>query len=81
MHSSDINKLKQYIEKIENLETEKTEISEHISDVFRQAKNDGFDIKVMRSVIKLKRMKKEERENLDLMVDTYMSALGLIDNN
>jgi uncharacterized protein (UPF0335 family) len=78
MHSSDINKLKQYIEKIENLEVEKTEIQEHISDVFKQAKSEGFDPKVMKKVIKLKKMKTEERESEDLILDTYMLALGLI---
>lgn len=77
MHSEDVTKLKQYIEKIENLETEKTEIQENISDVYKQAKDDGFDPKIMKKVIKLKRMKTEERENEDLLLDTYMVALGL----
>ena len=77
MHSSDVNKLKLYIEKIENLEVEKTEIQENISDVFRQAKADGFDVKTMKKIIKLKKMKTEDRENEDLLLDTYMIALGL----
>ncbi len=78
MHSSDINKLKQYIEKIENLETELKEVQENISDVFKQAKGDGFDVKIMKKVLKLKKMKTEERENEDMLLDTYMLALGMI---
>ena len=78
MHSSDANKLKQYIEKIENLETELKEVQENISDVFKLAKGDGFDVKIMRKVLKLRKMKTEERENEDILLDTYMLALGMI---
>ena len=78
MHSSDVNKLKLYVEKIENLEAEKVEIQENISDVFKQAKADGFDVKIMKKVIKLKKMKTEDRENEDMLLDTYMLALGMI---
>jgi uncharacterized protein (UPF0335 family) len=78
MHSSDINKLKQYIEKIENLEVERVEIQEQISDVYKQAKSDGFDPKVMKKVMKLKKMRTEDRETEDMLLDTYMLALGLL---
>lgn len=78
MHSSDVNKLKLYIEKIENLESERIEIQENISDVFKQAKSDGFDVKTMKKIIKLKKMKTEDRENEDMLLDTYMLALGMI---
>lgn len=78
MHSSDVNKLKLYIEKVENLEVEKVEIQENISDVFKQAKADGFDVKIMKKVIKLRKMKTEDRQNEDMLLDTYMLALGMI---
>ncbi len=81
MHSSDVNKLKLYIEKIENLEVERVEIQENIADVFKQAKADGFDVKTMKKIIKLKKMKTEDRENEDLLLDTYMVALGLAPSN
>lgn len=77
MHTEDVMKLKQYMEKVERLEQEKAEIQENISDVFKQAKDDGFDPKIMKKVLRLKRMKTEERENEDLLLDTYMVALGL----
>jgi uncharacterized protein (UPF0335 family) len=78
MHSSDINKLKQYIEKIENLEVEKVEVQEHISDTYKQARSDGFDPRIMKKVVKLKKMKTEDRETEDMLLDTYMLALGLV---
>lgn len=78
MHSSDVNKLRLYIEKIENLETERVEIQENISDVYKQAKSDGFDVKTIKKIIKLKKMKTEDRENEDMLLDTYMLALGMI---
>ena len=70
-------KLRLYIQKIENLMNEKTEIQENISDVFKQAKDDGFDTKIMKKVIHLKQMKTEDRENEDMLLCTYMHALGI----
>ncbi|MDR0753299.1 MAG: DUF2312 domain-containing protein [Holosporaceae bacterium] len=78
MHSSDVNKLKQYVEKIENLEVERVEIQEQILDIYKQAKSDGFDPRIMKRVIKLKKMKTEDRETEDVLLDTYMLALGLL---
>jgi len=77
MNSSDTDKLKQYIEKIENLEVEKTEIQEHIADVFGQAKADGFAPKIMKKILKLKKMRTEDRETEDFLLGSYMIALGL----
>lgn len=76
--NTDAGKLRQYIEKIENLNVEKAEIQEQISDVFAQAKSDGFDPKIMKKVIKLKNMKTEERQTEDFLLDSYMMMLGLI---
>lgn len=70
-------KLRLYIQKIENLMSEKMEIQENISDILKQAKNDGFDPKIMKKVIRLKQMKTEDRENEDMLLYTYMHALGI----
>ncbi|MDR3156199.1 MAG: DUF2312 domain-containing protein [Holosporaceae bacterium] len=78
MHSAEASSLKRYIEEIENLETEKSEIQEQITDIYAKAKSEGFDPKIMKKVIKIKKMKIEDRENEDLLLDTYMLALGLI---
>ena len=77
MQEHESGKLRQYVEKIENLMAEKVEIQENINDIFHQAKSDGFDPKIMKKVIKLKQMKTEDRENEDMLLCTYMHALGI----
>lgn len=70
--------LNQYIEKIERLEEEKAEISEHIRDVFTEAKGNGFDVKVMRQVLKIRKMNKNERAEQEEILQIYLEALGMI---
>ena len=77
MQNIEGEKLRQYIDKIENMNEDMVELREAINDVFRQAKNDGFDTKIMKRVIKLKQMKAEDRENEDMLLCTYMRALGI----
>ncbi len=81
MQHFESEKLRLYIQKIENLMQDKVEVQENINDVFKQAKSDGFDTKIMKRVIKLKQMKTEDRENEDLLLCTYMHALGLAIGN
>ena len=47
-------------------------------DIYTHLKSDGFDVKTMKKIIKLKKMKTEDRENEDMLLDTYMLALGMI---
>jgi len=68
--------LRAFIEKIERLETDKAEVSEQIKETFAHAKSEGFDIKVMRQLIKIRRMKKEELAEQEELLDLYRSALG-----
>lgn len=68
--------LKSFIEKIENLEQDKAEIMETIRDVFAEAKSEGFDVKVMRQLLKIRRMKKEELAEQEELLDLYRQALG-----
>jgi uncharacterized protein (UPF0335 family) len=75
---STAEQLKQAIEKIERLEQEKAEISEYIRDAFSEAKSHGFDVKIMRQVLKLRKMKKEEVVEQETLLDTYKMALGMI---
>lgn len=77
MQKYESDKLRQYIERIENLMVEKVEIQENINEIFHQAKGDGFDPKIMKKVIKLKQMKTEDRETEDMLLCTYMQALGI----
>lgn len=71
--------LKSFVERIERLEEEKSQLSSDVRDVYAEVKSNGFDVKALRTVIKLRKLDKTEREELEAVVDTYMHALGLID--
>ena len=70
-------KLKSYIERIEKLEEEKSAFAADIRDVFAEAKSNGFDSKVMRQVVKLRKMKSNDRAEQEYMLDLYKRALGM----
>lgn len=69
--------LKNLIEKIERLEDEKSELLQTIKEVFGEAKGFGFDPKVMRQVLKLRKMKREEYLEQEHLLETYLNALGM----
>ena len=69
--------LKAVIERIERLEEEKRDISEQIKDVFAEAKGNGYDIKILRKVISLRRKKPSERQEEEALLDLYLTALGM----
>ncbi|PZP85863.1 MAG: hypothetical protein DI582_04510 [Azospirillum brasilense] len=71
------SKLKSYIERIERLEEEKAGIGADVRDVFAEAKSNGFDTKTMRQVLKLRKMKTNERTEAEYMLDLYKRALGM----
>lgn len=70
-------KLKSYIERIERLEEEKAGLAGDVRDVFAEAKANGFDVKTMRQVLKLRKMKSNERTEQEYMLDLYKRALGM----
>jgi uncharacterized protein (UPF0335 family) len=69
------NQLKAFVERLENLENEKRQIQQDISEVLKEAKSDGFEPKILKKVIALRKMEPEERERIELMIATYMAAL------
>jgi len=69
--------LKSVIERIERLEEDKAVIAGDIKEVYAEAKSNGFDTKVLREIIKLRRMEAAEREELESMIGVYMAALGM----
>lgn len=71
------DRLRLLIERIERLEEEKKGIGEDIRDVFAEAKAVGYDTKIMRKVISLRRMKPDERSEEETILDTYKAALGM----
>lgn len=68
--------LKAYIERIENLNEDKKVVTDDIKSVYDEAANDGFDKKILRTVIKLRAQDPEKREYEESLVETYMNALN-----
>jgi len=71
------DRLRLLIERVERLEEEKKGISDDIRDVYNEAKAVGYDVKIMRSIVRLRKMKPDDRREMDMLLDTYKAALGL----
>lgn len=71
------SQLKSFVERIERLEEEKKGIADDIRDVFAEAKGQGFDTKVMRQVIRLRKKDVAERQEEEALLDLYLHALGM----
>lgn len=71
-------KLKSYVERIERLEEERSAIGADIREVYAEAKAEGFDTKVMRQVIRLRKQDTMERQEQEALLDIYKHALGLV---
>jgi uncharacterized protein (UPF0335 family) len=71
------DQLRSYIERIERLEREKAALASDIRDVFAEAKGNGFDVTVMRQVLRLRRLDKDHRDELETVLDLYLRALGM----
>ena len=69
--------LKSFVQRIERLEEEKAATAGDIREVYAEAKGSGFEPKVLRQVIKLRRMDKADRQELDALLDLYLNALGM----
>ena len=71
------DRLRLLIERIERLEEEKKGIADDIRDVYAEAKAVGYDPKIMRQVVRLRKMKPDDRNEMELVLETYKAALGL----
>ena len=69
--------LKSIIERIERLEVEKGEIAEQIKEVKAEAKGNGFDVKILRQVIRIRKQDKAERAEQEAILELYLGALGM----
>jgi uncharacterized protein (UPF0335 family) len=70
--------LKAFVERIERLEEEKKTISDDIRDVYAEAKANGFDIKALRTIVRLRKQDADERREQEAILETYMHALGML---
>ena len=69
--------LRLFIERIERLEEEKKGIADDVKDVYAEAKSNGYDVKTMRAIVRLRRMEKNARQEAEALLETYKAALGL----
>lgn len=71
------DRLRLLIERIERLEEERKGISDDIRDVYAESKAVGYDPKIMRQVVRLRKMKPDDRNEMESVLDTYKAALGI----
>jgi len=73
-----VGPLRSFIERIERLEEEKKALTADIRDIYNEAKAQGFDSKVMRQVVRLRRMDRNDRMEQEALLDLYCDALGMV---
>ena len=71
------DQLRLFIERIERLEEEKKGIADDIRDVYSEAKSQGYDAKIMRQIVRIRKMPVHDRREMQAVLSTYMAALGL----
>jgi uncharacterized protein (UPF0335 family) len=72
------DQLRAFIERVERLEEEKKTISDDIRDVYAEAKAVGYDVKALRTIVRLRKQDADERKEYETVLETYMHALGMI---
>ena len=73
-------RLKSFLERIERLEVEKKGIADDIKEIFAEAKNTGFDTKIMRQILRLRAMDTADRQEQETMLELYKQALGMAED-
>jgi uncharacterized protein (UPF0335 family) len=76
LNSTAQGRLKTIVERIERLEEDKAAISGDLKEVYLEAKGEGFDVKILRKVVRLRKQDKAKRQEEESLVDLYMSAIG-----
>ncbi len=74
----DHDQLRSLIERIERLEEEKKALAEDIKDVYAESKGNGFDVKAIRTIIRLRKQDPNERQEEESILETYLQALGML---
>lgn len=73
------DRLRSFIERVERLEEEKAALMADIREVYAEAKGVGFDPKIMRKVVRLRKMEDADRQEEELVLETYLRALGMVE--
>ncbi|MBL6597902.1 MAG: DUF2312 domain-containing protein [Alphaproteobacteria bacterium] len=71
------DQLRSYIERIERLEEEKAALAADIREIFSEAKGNGFDVKIMRQIIRLRKLDREDRQEQEELLQLYQHAIGM----
>ena len=71
------DQLKAFVERVERLEEEKKALSDDIKDVYAEAKGNGFDVKIMRKIISIRKQDRDKRREEEEILDLYLAALGI----
>ncbi|MCZ7660122.1 MAG: DUF2312 domain-containing protein [Xanthobacteraceae bacterium] len=71
--------LKAFVERIERLEEEKKALADDIKDVYAEAKGNGFDVKALRTVVRLRKQDVQERKEQEAILEVYLQALGMLE--
>lgn len=70
-------RLKSIIKRIEKLEEDKAGVADDIKEVYSEAKGTGFDVKIIRQIVRLRKVETEKRREADELLDLYMAAIGM----
>ena len=73
------NRVRSFVERVEQLEAEIADLNEGKKEIFAEAKGEGFDIKILREIIKLRKQDQDERDEHDMLLDVYMRAMDQAD--
>ncbi|MBP2230398.1 DUF2312 domain-containing protein [Azospirillum agricola] len=73
------DRLKSFVERIERLEEEKKGLQEDVKEVYAEAKGTGFDTKIIRQIIRLRKMDKADRQEQEAILELYKEALGMVE--
>ena len=76
LNSTAQGQLKTIIERIERLEEDKAAVADDLKEVYAEAKGKGFDVKILRKVIRLRKQDKAKRQEEEALIDLYLSAIG-----
>ncbi|MGA0598969.1 DUF2312 domain-containing protein [Enterovirga sp. CN4-39] len=69
------NRVRSFVERVEQLESEIAELNEQKKEVFLEAKGEGFDVKILKEIIKIRKQDKDERDEHETLLDVYMRAM------
>ena len=78
MENETKNQLMAFIERIERMEEEKAAVATDIKEIYAEAKNNGFETKIIRKIVSLRRKSKEERQEEEALLETYMASIGML---